>query len=137
MNKRATGSGRSRHPRPQSIPSPNASISSMIEPTKITTMPAMSRKPDIDQPPLLRRAPGTLEPTQAGDGPGSAFEAVAQARVLGQVLGQDLDRDRAVEARVLRTVHLAHAASAETRQHFVRPELRAARQGHSRDPPGQ
>ena len=47
------------------------------------------------------------------------------------VVWQDLDRDRAVESRVARFVHLAHATGAKQRQDFVGAKPRAGGQGHS------
>ena len=44
---------------------------------------------------------------QRGDDLGFAVEALAELRIGGQGLGQDLDRDRAVEPRVARFVDLA------------------------------
>ena len=46
---------------------------------------------------------------EGGDGAGLALEARAAVRVGAQLGGQDLDGDRAIEARVPRLVHLAHA----------------------------
>ena len=44
------------------------------------------------------------------------------------VLGQDLDRDRAIEPRVARLVDLAHAARAEGGEDLVRAEAGAGLQ---------
>jgi hypothetical protein len=58
---------------------------------------------------------------------GSTFvplEAFAELRIGGEVGRQDLDRHRAIEARVARLVDLAHAAGASERDDFVRPESR-------------
>jgi hypothetical protein len=78
--------------------------------------------------------PADVGVVEVGDGPGFALEALAQVGVPGQVFGEDLDCDRAVEAGVFRAVHLAPAPRAERGQHLVRPELRAARQRHAGDP---
>ena len=48
----------------------------------------------------------------------------------GQVGRQDFDRDRALQPRVLGTVHLPHAARAEERLQDVRPQSGAGRQWH-------
>ena len=48
-----------------------------------------------------------------GDRARLAVEALAQRRVGGELRGQDLDRDRAIEPRVARLVDLAHAAGAD------------------------
>ena len=49
---------------------------------------------------------------------------------LGDVRGQDLDRDRAIEARVAGLVDLAHPARAEGRNHLVVPKPRTAFEGY-------
>jgi len=67
---------------------------------------------------------------QAGDGPGFAFESPMEVGVAGQVLGQHLDGDGAVEARVPTAVDLAHAPGTERRQHFVVTETRAGAEPH-------
>ena len=51
-----------------------------------------------------------------------ALEALPQLRVGRQVLGQHLDGDGALEARVARPVDLAHAARADRREDFVGAE---------------
>ena len=43
-------------------------------------------------------------------------------RIGGERLGQDLDRDVAIQLRVARAIDLAHAAGAERRQDLVRAE---------------
>jgi len=50
------------------------------------------------------------------------FESFAESCIGGEVRRQDLDSDSAVEARVLRAIHLTHAAGAERRFNFVRTE---------------
>ena len=57
---------------------------------------------------------------QAGYGFGFAFEALSGLGVRGQVVGQDLDCDLAVEAGVAGTVNFSHATGAERRDDFVR-----------------
>ncbi len=47
---------------------------------------------------------------QLRDRPRLALEALAQLRIGGDVIGQNLDGDRAVEAGVPRPIHFAHAA---------------------------
>ena len=44
--------------------------------------------------------------------------------------GQDLDGDVAAEARIARSIHLAHAAGAEQRDDFVCAEARASGERH-------
>ena len=60
----------------------------------------------------------------------SAWKRVQRVAVVDEVLGQHLDRDVALEARVARAVHLAHAAGAERRQDLVRAETGPGREGH-------
>ena len=54
----------------------------------------------------------------------------AEGRVAGQMPGQDLDRDHAVEARVAGAVDLAHPAGAQRREDFVGTEPDAAVDRH-------
>src|SRR5262249_32091717 len=58
-------------------------------------------------------------------------EPLAELRIAGERLREDLDRDSAVEARVARLVHLPHAARAERREDFVRAEAAAGGEGHT------
>jgi hypothetical protein len=51
--------------------------------------------------------------------------ALFELRILRKMTRQDLDRDRAIESRIARTIHFAHAASAQRRLDFVRAEFRA------------
>ena len=57
-------------------------------------------------------------------------EPLAAALVGDPVVRQDLDRDLALESWVARAIHLAHAARADQRKHFVRAEFRPGGQGH-------
>ena len=60
-----------------------------------------------------------------------ALEAAHAARGSDAVrLGQDLERDVAVEPRVARAVDLAHAARAEGRDDLVRAEAGPLRETH-------
>src|SRR5688500_11687556 len=59
---------------------------------------------------------------EGGDGARLALEPRAHLRAAAVVGAQHLDRHRAVEARVARLVHLAHAARAETLQDLVGAE---------------
>src|SRR4029453_7022865 len=68
---------------------------------------------------------------QAGDGPGFALEALAQVLIVGQVLGEDLDRDRAGETGVLRAVYLAHAPGPQWSEDLVGAETGARGEGHA------
>ena len=57
-------------------------------------------------------------------GAGLALEARERVRVLGQLRGQELERDVAAELRVLGLVHDAHAPAAELRRDPVVGDLR-------------
>ena len=59
-----------------------------------------------------------------------ALEALADFGGFREVLGQHLDRDRAVEARVARAIDLAHATRAERRKDLVGAEAGAGCEGH-------
>jgi hypothetical protein len=50
---------------------------------------------------------------EAGRHAGLSQESLARLRVAGEVRGQDLDGDVAIELHVAREVHDAHAAAAE------------------------
>ena len=52
---------------------------------------------------------------QRSNGAGLALKSLAQILALGDVFGQDLDGDGAVEASVARLVHFAHASRADGR----------------------
>ena len=64
-----------------------------------------------------------------------ALEPLLQVRVGGDVLGQDLDGDGAVEPRVGGLVDLAHAAGANRSGDLVGAEPGANSQSHEQ-PPG-
>ena len=64
------------------------------------------------------------------DGVRFPFETSAALPVIGDVGGEDLDRDVAIEPAVSRPIDFAHAASAEERVDFVRAESSATRQRH-------
>jgi hypothetical protein len=51
--------------------------------------------------------------------------------ILRERRGQHLECDLAMEPRVARAIHLAHAARAERRDDFVGPELVAGGQRHA------
>ena len=67
---------------------------------------------------------------QRGNSARFAFEAGAQIFAFGDVFGQNLDRDGAVEPGVAGFVHLAHAAGAERGENLVRAEFVASVEGH-------
>ena len=67
---------------------------------------------------------------EPGDRPRLPLESLACFGRRGPVRGQDLHRDRAIEAGVARLVDLAHAARSERREDLVRPEARTGGQAH-------
>ena len=69
---------------------------------------------------------------QLGDRLGFALEAGQAVGVLGQRLGQDLDRHVSIKPLVVGPVDLSHAARAERRGDLVRTDLRAGLQAHDR-----
>ena len=60
---------------------------------------------------------------QGRDGFRFVLKTLAPIRVTGDGVGQDFDRDLAVQRRVQRGVDLAHTSCAERRENFVRPSL--------------
>ena len=67
---------------------------------------------------------------QAGDRLRLALEPPLQIGVRGDMLGEDLDGDRAIEARVMRFVDLAHPAGANGGDDLVGAEARTGADGH-------
>ena len=61
---------------------------------------------------------------------GLALEPLAALRVAGQIPGQDLERDRAVEPGVEGAVDLPHSARPEGAQHLVVSESGSGRERH-------
>jgi hypothetical protein len=57
-------------------------------------------------------------------------ETFAQLRITGKVLGQDFNGDRALEARVLGAIDLAHSSGTESGQNLVAAETRAGGKSH-------
>jgi hypothetical protein len=51
-------------------------------------------------------------------------------RVAGELRGQDLDRDDAIEPRVAGPIDLAHATGPDGRDDLIRPEANAGRKVH-------
>ena len=68
---------------------------------------------------------------ERGDGARLALEAGARIGIASDLGRQDLDRDRAIEARVAGSVDLAHAARADLGGHFIRAEASARTERHS------
>ena len=51
--------------------------------------------------------------------------------VARERVGQDFDRDVAIELRIARAIHLAHAACADVRDDFIDAEARAGAEGQT------
>ena len=62
---------------------------------------------------------------QAGNGAGFAIESLANFRRVGYALRENFDGDGAVQPRIARAIHFAHATSAKRRLNFVGTEFRA------------
>jgi len=62
---------------------------------------------------------------EGGRGLRLLHKAPAPIRIRHSVCGKDLDGDLAIQTRVARAIHLAHATCADERDDFVRSELRA------------
>ena len=67
---------------------------------------------------------------QPGDRPRLLLEPLAGFGRRGPMRGQDLDRDRAIEAGVACLVDLTHAPRSERREDLVRPEALTGGQAH-------
>jgi hypothetical protein len=65
---------------------------------------------------------GDVRVVQRGQGLGLALKPRDSLRVGDERLGQDLDRDGAIQLRVERAVDFTHSAGAERRQDLVRAE---------------
>jgi len=79
-------------------------------------------------PDIVERA--DVRMIQRGHGAGFPFETGAQIFTLGNVFGQHLYRDGAVEPRVARFVHFAHPSRADGGEDFVGTELFAGAERH-------
>ena len=64
---------------------------------------------------------------QSGDGLGFTLETLAELR------GRNFDRYVAMQSRIARSIHLAHAAGADGRDDFIRAEFRAGSERHLGD----
>jgi hypothetical protein len=67
---------------------------------------------------------------EGGDRAGFALEAVSRLGGLGDIRGQHLDGDVAIEPRVARLVDLAHAARADRGDDLVRSQACTSRECH-------
>jgi hypothetical protein len=79
--------------------------------------------PDVEQRADVRVGEG-------GDGARLALESRATLRVGTQFGGQELQRNRAAQARVPRLVDLTHASGAYQSEDFVGPKARTRGQRH-------
>jgi hypothetical protein len=59
---------------------------------------------------------------QAGDGFCFALESLAQFRAIGEVSGQNFDRNNSIEARVAGFINFSHSARTNRGENFVRAE---------------
>src|SRR5262245_31793620 len=59
------------------------------------------------------------------------LEAGETLDVRGEGIGQDLERDVAIELRVPRAIHLPHSARSQQRTHFIRAESNARSERHA------
>src|SRR5688500_9406327 len=62
---------------------------------------------------------------ECGEGLGFTREPRDTVGVVGKRLGQNLDRDVAIQLRIARAIHLAHSAFAKLRDDFIGPEFHA------------
>ena len=61
-----------------------------------------------------------------------ALEPRETLGILRERVGQDLERDVAVELGIARTIDFAHAACAQEREDFIRAEVGPGGQRHAR-----
>ncbi len=74
---------------------------------------------------------GVVQQPGAGqDGPRLALETLTEFDIAGQMLGQHLDGDSAVELSVVREIDLPHPARAEQADDLVAAEPGAGGEGH-------
>ena len=69
-------------------------------------------------------------PVSAIEGAGNLDRRAHQLGVRGEVGREDLDRDDAIEARVLRAIDLSHPSRAERSEDLVRTESGAGFKRH-------
>ena|SRR5450759_3645788 len=67
---------------------------------------------------------------QLRDRAGLAVEALAELRIGGEAVGENLDCDGAIEPRITGFVHLAYPAGPDGDENLVRAAACASRQGH-------
>ena len=67
---------------------------------------------------------------QCGRGLGLLLEAAHEVGLVGERLGQNLQRDVALQSRIASPIHLAHAAAANQLDDFIDADASARRKGH-------
>src|SRR5262245_3359974 len=68
--------------------------------------------------------------TERGEALRFAFEAQSTLRIRGEVLGQDLDRDDAIQSRIASPIDFAHSSGADGGEDLVWAESSASRETH-------
>jgi hypothetical protein len=88
---------------------------------------------EADVPDLLNRVDGDdVGVVECGDGLRFTFEALAEIGVPGQARRQYFQGHRPAEPQIAGAVDLPHAAGAERRVYFVRPDPGAGCEGQGR-----
>ena len=100
--------------------------SASVSPSSSSMTRNAHRRRRLARPDVVERADVRMR--QLRDGPRLALEALAAARVVGEIAGEHLDRDVAIEPRVARAIDLAHAAGAERPEDLERAEPAARTQ---------
>jgi hypothetical protein len=67
---------------------------------------------------------------QRRNGVGFAIKTLLSLGIVREMTWQDFDRDRTVQASVLRSIHLAHTAGADRHEDLIRAKAGAGRKGH-------
>ena len=110
--------------------SKRATITVLIQTSTLT----FDRRHDQEVDPVLaadvvQRA--NVRVVQAGDGLRLALEPLLEIGVRGDMLGEHLDGDGAVESRVPRLVDFSHTASPDGGDDLIRPELPSGFKRHA------
>jgi hypothetical protein len=61
---------------------------------------------------------------------GFALESRQPFAIVGDISGEDLDGDLALQPRIARPIHLSHTAGAKLRDDLVRTDLLSGSKGH-------
>ena len=67
---------------------------------------------------------------QSGDRPGLTIQSLTMFGFRRERCREDLDGDDPIQARILGSIHLAHATGAERRQYLVGSEIAARSDCH-------